>query len=153
LLAVAFAIPARCQSPTTISVTGNTGVISGGAQPYAAVSIQLYNCAAPATIPNLWVLVQTSYTLQADANGNVTGSVWPNNVISCGGVTGSSQYRVTYLVNGVPAFQAQCYSVLSTQGTWNLNSQQPVKCILSTSGQTSLLHFPDIRSNRRMTDA
>lgn len=106
-------------------------MISGSGQGYAVVSIQLWNCPAPALVPGYAFLVSTTQTIQANSSGVISGAVWPNDVISCAGTTGGSQYRVTFLVNGIPAQTPQCYSVLSTQGTWNLNTQQPVSCTIT----------------------
>lgn len=133
-LFVAFAVALfagpylRSQTPTPIPVTGNTGIISGNPQAYTGVLIQLANCPTPASITGYQAIVQTAYQLQANSSGVVNGTIWPNDLITCNGTTGNSQYSLSYLVNGVPSGTAQCYQIVSTQGVWNLNAQQPIAC-------------------------
>jgi len=119
---------ALAQVPTTLPVTGNLNTILGSPQPYAGVSISLQNCASPVAITGYNVIVQTTQEIQANASGVVNASVWPNDLITCNGTTGNSQYIVTYIVDGVPSGTPQCFQVLSTQGQWNLNTQQPIAC-------------------------
>jgi hypothetical protein len=54
--------------------------------------------------------------------------VWPNDLIDCNGTTGHSQYSLVLMVGGIPSGTAQCYQVTSTQGVWNMNTQQPIAC-------------------------
>jgi len=122
------AIHALAQTPTPIPVTGNLGSISGLSQPYAGVQIQLQNCPSPVRITGLMGIVQQTYQIQASSNGLINSTVWPNDLIDCNGTTGSSQYNVVQMVGGFPSGTPQCYQVTSTQGIWNMNTQQPIVC-------------------------
>lgn len=123
-------LQALAQAPNPISITGSLTQLTGSPAAYASLSIQLQNCAAPITIPNYFGIVQTQMELQADANGNINASIWPNSILDCNGTTGSSSYAVMPIVSGVPAWpQAVCYQVTATQGVWNINTQQPVTCV------------------------
>lgn len=122
------AVSAHCQTPTPIPITGNLGVILGTPAPYAGLLVQLQNCASPTTIPGYSVIVQTGYQIQANASGVINSTIWPNDLIDCNGTTGNSQYQLSLIVNGSVAGVPQCYQVVSTQGTWNINTQQPITC-------------------------
>lgn len=122
------AVQAIAQTPTPIPITGNLGAIQGTGQPYAGVSIQLQNCASPVAITGYFGIVQQGYQIRASSAGLITGTVWPNDLITCNGTTGNSQYAVTLMVGGTPSGTTQCYQVTSTQAIWNMNTQQPVAC-------------------------
>jgi hypothetical protein len=123
-----IAIQLAAQSPITIPVTGNLSQLSGSPQPYGGLSIQLQNCASPVAITGYSAIVQQSLQLRANASGFINATIWPNDEINCNGTTGNSMYAVVPIVNGVPSGTPQCYQVTSTQGTWNLNTQQPIAC-------------------------
>jgi hypothetical protein len=130
-LLAAFTFGALCafaQTPTKIPLTGNLGSILGTPSPYASASIELLNCASPVSVTGYAGIVQTAMTIQADASGNINSTIWPNDVITCNGTTGASQYAVNYIVQGVPSGTTQCYQVTSGQSSWNMNVQQPVAC-------------------------
>lgn len=120
------AIMALAQTP--LPVQGNLTSIIGAGQQYAGVTIQLQNCPSPASIAGYSAIVQTGYVVQANGAGLVNTSVWPNDLITCHGSTGNSQYQLAFTANGSVQGTPQCYQVLSTQGTWNLNTQQPISC-------------------------
>lgn len=126
-----FASATYSQTPTPLPVTGNLTQILGQPQAYASVQFQLQNCASPITIPSYYGIVQTQLTLQANSSGLVNGNVWPVDKIDCNGTTGASMYQVTYIVQGVPQGTPQCYQPVSTMGTWNLSSLQPITCTSS----------------------
>jgi hypothetical protein len=128
LFLLAFVISAIASAQTTIPVTGNLSQILGSPQPYASVTIQLQNCPAPVSVTGSSVLVTTQADIQADGSGFVNSTVIPNDLINCNGTTGSSQYAVSYIVGGVPSANPVCFQVASTQGVWNLNTQQPIVC-------------------------
>jgi hypothetical protein len=115
-------------TPIPLPITGNLGAVSGTGQPYAGVSIQLQNCASPISITGFFGIVNTGYQIRASSSGQITGSVWPNDLITCNGTTGNSEYNVTLMNNGTPSGTPQCYQVTSTQGAWNMNTQQPIPC-------------------------
>lgn len=116
------------QAPNPLPVTGNLGGIIGTGLPYPGVSIQLQNCASPVSITGYQVIVQQQYQVQANASGVINTTVWPNDIINCNGTTGNSQYMLSYVAGGVVQGTPQCFQVVSTQGTWNLNTQQPIAC-------------------------
>ena len=116
------------QTPTPIPITGNLGSISGSSVPYSGVLIQLQNCASPVLITGYWGIVAQTYQIQANSSGAINSTIWPNDLITCNGTTGASQYSYQTVVQGVPSGSVTCYQVTSTQGIWNINTQQPVAC-------------------------
>ena len=122
------ALQALAVTPVPLPITGNLGAIQGTGQPYAGVSIQLQNCQSPVSITGYFGIVQQGYQIQASPSGVITGSVWPNDLITCNGTTGNSQYSVVLMNNGIPSGTTQCYQVTSTQGAWNMTTQQPISC-------------------------
>jgi hypothetical protein len=128
LLGLSGAIQALASTPTPLPITGNLGSISGSPQPYAGILIQLQNCPSPVTIPGYYGIVQQTLKIQANSAGLINSTIWANDVIDCGGATGFSQYSEVAIVNGVPSGTPQCYQITSTQGSWYLNTQQPVTC-------------------------
>jgi hypothetical protein len=128
LLALLAAL-ADAQTPVPIPIAGNLGTIAGTPAPDSYVTLTLQNCSGGTPkVTGYQGIVQTTYQFVADVNGNVNGTIWPNDVITCGLTTGSTQYALTVVSNDVPIGQTQCYSVTSTQLQWNLNTQQPVSC-------------------------
>ena len=121
-------LQALAQTPTPLPVQGNLSSIIGSGQQYAGVSIQLQNCSSPVSITGYSVIVQQGYQVMANGSGLVNTNVWPNDLITCNGTTGNSQYQLSYTANGAVQGTPQCYQVVSTQGTWNLNAQQPIAC-------------------------
>jgi len=109
------ALQALAQTPVPIPITGNLGSISGSGQPYAGVSVQLQNCPSPVAIVGYMGIVQQTYQIRASSAGLINATVWPNDLITCNGTTGNSQYALTLMVGGVPSGTTQCYQVTSTQ--------------------------------------
>jgi hypothetical protein len=133
LLAVAllalFAGSARAQTPKPIPVTGNLGTITGGPQPDSYVQLTLINCSSGnPQITGYQGIVKTSYRFVADVNGNVNGTVWPNDLIDCNSTTGATLYSRQIVSEDIPVGTSLCYQVTSTQGVWNLQTQQAVSC-------------------------
>ena len=128
IVGLSAALSALAQTPVPIPITGNLGAIQGTGQPYAGVSIQLQNCPSPVSITGYFGIVQTGYQIRAGSSGLITGTVWPNDLITCNGTTGNSQYSLTLMNGGVPSGTVQCYQVTSTQTIWNMNTQQPIAC-------------------------
>lgn len=124
LAALLLAKPLHCQS--TIPVTGHLGDSSQGVPPGMSVKFELYNCGAnyPRAI-GVFGIVRQNFTLTPDSTGLITGTIVPNDVINCGGVTGTTRYYVTPLLNNVPQIAPACYAVLSTMGTFNLDVATP----------------------------
>lgn len=120
---------AGAQTPTTIPITGNLSGLAGQVVPTAYLLITLENCNGGAPrITGFSGIVQMAYQFTADTNGNVNANIWPNDLINCGGTTGATQYSMEIISQGTPIGQTQCYQVVSTQGTWNINTQQPIAC-------------------------
>ena len=90
-------------TPVPIPITGNLGAIQGIGQPYAGVSIQLQNCPSPASITGYFGIVQTGYQIRATSAGLISGTIWPNDLITCNGTTGNSQYSEVVVISGVPS--------------------------------------------------
>lgn len=134
LLTAVGALQALATTPNPLPVQGNLVSIVGPGQPYAGVLIQLQNCSSPVSIYGYSVIVQKAYQIQANSAGLVNSSVWPNDLIDCNGTTGNSQYSLSYIVGGAVQGTPQCYQVVSTQGLWNLNIQQPVACSQTPPG-------------------
>ena len=122
------AIQAFAQTPVPLPFQGNLGSISGSGVPYAGIDIQLQNCPSPVSITGYFGIIQQEYQVQADPSGIINTTVWPNDLITCNGTTGNSQYNLSLVLNGVVQGTPQCYQVVSTQGNWNLNTQQPIPC-------------------------
>ena len=128
LLGLFGALQARAQTPVPLPVQGNLGSISGSGVPYAGIDIQLQNCPSPVSITGYWGIIQQEYQVMADPSGNINTTVWPNDLITCNGTTGNSQYNLSLILNGVVQGTPQCYQVVSTQVLWNLTTQQPIAC-------------------------
>lgn len=120
---------ALAQAPQPIPITGNLGTLAGTPQPYAGVLIQMLNCPSPVSVTGYFGIVATTYQLQANASGLINSTIWPNDLITCNGTTGASQYSLVAVVNGIPSGQVMCYQVTSAQGIWHLDGQQqPIAC-------------------------
>jgi hypothetical protein len=128
IMGLSAALGALAQTPVPIPITGNLGAIQGTGQPYAGVSIQLQNCPSPASIAGYFGIVQTGYQIRASSSGLISGTIWPNDLITCNGTTGNSKYSLVFMNGGVTSGTQQCYQVTSTQGIWNINTQQPISC-------------------------
>lgn len=123
------AIQALAQTPVPLPVTGNLSSIVGSPVAYAGLDVQLQNCPSPVAISGYWGIVQQEYQVQANASGMVSFNLWPNDLITCNSTTGNSQYLLSILVNGAVQGTPQCYQIVSTQGSWNINGpQQPIPC-------------------------
>lgn len=123
-------VPAKCQTPTPIPITGNLGSIAGTPEPDAYAQITLMNCSGGTPqISGFHGIVRTTYQFTADTNGNINGTIWPNDLIDCAGTTGDTVYSMQLVgSDDVPIGQSTCYQIVHTQGAWNINSQQPVSC-------------------------
>jgi hypothetical protein len=124
LLFFAAALSAQSKIP----VTGHVGAV--GADPTSPTSYQAQFSLAYCGGNVAKVFGQRTITAQiatftADSTGLLTGSIWPNDVITCGGVVNGTRYNVSWLVNGVRVGPVQCYQVLSSIGTFNLDTAIP----------------------------
>jgi hypothetical protein len=115
------------QTPTQIPVTGHFGGVGHPASGNFGVKFQLTYCGA--NLPRVFGIfnpVQTNATFPVDpTTGLISGQIWPNDVLNCGGTLGGTRYNVTAIVNGIPQGQPVCYQVLTSAGTFNLDTAQP----------------------------
>jgi|GEM_PF-6994946 len=124
--AALFLSAAVCFGSSTIPVTGHVGDASAGIPPGLSVKFELYNCGSNIPrIPGSFSIVKQNFTLTPDATGLITGTIYPNDLIDCGGVTGTTRYNVTVLLDNVPQTSTACYAVLSTAGNFNLDTATP----------------------------
>lgn len=131
-LAVGGALTAFLWSPifavaqSTIALTGHVSDASGGIAPGMAVKFELYNCGANfPRVPGSFSIAKQTFTLTPDNTGLLTGTIFPNDRIVCGGVTGSTRYKVTVILNNIPQGLATCYWVQSTTNPFNLDTATP----------------------------
>jgi hypothetical protein len=128
ILAVAAAIsqPPRSIAQTTIPVTGHAFDPSQGVVAGMGIKFELYNCGSNTPrVVGLFGIVKQNFTLTPDTNGLITGTIVPNDRINCGGVAGTTRYWITPLLDGVPQTLKACYAVLSSMGTFNLDTATP----------------------------
>jgi hypothetical protein len=130
LLLALGAGPCSAQTPVTIPITGNLGQLAGTPQPNAYVTLLLENCSGGLPqITGYTNIVPTSAQFVADTNGQINGTVWANDQITCGGTTGATIYALSlYDPNNNQIGQTQCFQVVHTQGAWNINTQSTVAC-------------------------
>jgi hypothetical protein len=127
-LPVFLAFPAFSQ-PVPLPITGNLGQITGQPSAYSTYNLTLINCSGGVPrIVGYSTIVPTSYQFVADTNGNINSTVWPNDLIDCASTTGATQWSVTIVANDIPIGTIQCFQVVSTQGAWNINTQQAIAC-------------------------
>lgn len=127
LLACATQLLAQSQIPVTghISAAGN----NPSNPTLYQVQFQMAYCGA--NVPRVFgigTIAASTASFTADSNGLVTGSIWPNDVITCGGVAGNTRYNISYVTNGSRVGPMQCFQIVSTMGTFNLDTAQP--CVI-----------------------
>ena len=107
----------------TIPITGHVTSISGSSSQQMSVKFQLTYCQG--NVPLIYgtaTAAQSVVTFTPDANGLISGSIYPNSVIDCGGYTGGSRYTVTFMNANVPTGMPKCYYILATPTPFNLDS-------------------------------
>jgi hypothetical protein len=117
---------AIAHAATTVAVTGHVGDIAGNPTQLVQVKFDLAYCGG--NIPRVvgqFSPVRSTVTLTPDTTGLITGTLWPNDVIECGTVTGGTRYNVTFLYNNIPSGQPVCFDILSTVNPFNLDTAQP----------------------------
>jgi hypothetical protein len=126
-LAALLLLPLAAVAQSPVSLFGNFQDISGNVTTGLQVQFLLAGCGG--NLPRItghFNLVNTQYNFTPDATGTLQFvQIWPNDVITCGLVTGSTQYLMTILVNNIPQGPATCFQILSTESPFNLNSQTP----------------------------
>jgi hypothetical protein len=127
LAALLLARPLYSQA---IPVSGHMGDASEGAPPGMSLKFELYNCGANTPkIVGSFSIVKQNFTLTPDTTGLLTGTVIPNDIISCGGAVSTTRYNVTTLLDGIPQAPAACYFVQQSLGTFNLDTATPCTSI------------------------
>jgi hypothetical protein len=122
----ALLLCAPASALNTIPVTGHVVDPSQGIPAGMSVKFELYNCGGNyPRIVGSFGIVRQNFTLTPDSSGLITGTIVPNDVIDCGGTTGTTRYNVSLLLNGVPQIPVACYAVLSTMGTFDLDTATP----------------------------
>lgn len=119
------AVAAFAQS--RIPVTGHFGGVDASTPNNFAVRFELAYCGSNLPrVPGVFNPVLTNATFNVDpTTGLISGMIWPNDELTCGGASGGTRYNVTAIVNNVPQGQPTCYQVLSSVGTFNLDTAQP----------------------------
>lgn len=127
LLIVTIAIYGVLLAQSRIPVTGHFGGVGTDTPNNFGVRFELTYCGA--NLPRVFGVfnpVLTNTTLVVDpTTGLISGQIWPNDFLNCGGTLGGTRYNVTAMVNNVPQGPPQCYQVLSSAGTFNLDTAQP----------------------------
>lgn len=126
-LAALLLLPVAAVAQSTVGVTGNFSDISGGATPGLQIQFLLAGCGG--NLPRItghFGIVNTQYNFTPNpTTGLLTGNIWPNDVITCGLVTGSTQYLVSFIVNNIPQGPATCFQITSAENPFDLTSQTP----------------------------
>jgi|ERR1700744_998892 len=122
---------AKAQGPVSPNtLTGQFVGIGNVTTNSLALQFMLSGCGANLpTINGNYVLVPTQVNYYADpATGIVSGLIWPNDKITCGTVTGATQYRMVMILNNIPQGPPVCYSIPSTPSVFNVNTAATVQC-------------------------
>lgn len=108
-----------------IAVTGHIGDPTGAGSTANQVRFELTNCGAalPRVIGH-FTLAPRVKVYTADSTGLISGTIWANDQIDCGG-SSLSRYLVTYLVNNTPVGQQYVFNITSLV-PFNLDSATPI---------------------------
>jgi hypothetical protein len=129
LILLTFSAQLALAQPTQTPITGHFGGVGPDPENPSIYQVQFALAYCGGNIPMVQgygTIPSTTATYTADSTGLVSGSIWANDLITCGATTGGTRYNVTYLLNGQRAGPVICYNVLSTQGTFNFD--QAVQC-------------------------
>lgn len=132
-----FSPMAHAQTPSQIGVTGHVGD-PGNILQGTTLQFQLANCGAnQPRVFGYFGYIATVRTFTPDpTTGVVSGSIWPNDVINCGGTTGGTYWNVTFSVGNVPQGPAVCYVLSSTDNPFNLDTAIPCSQLPGPPGPT-----------------
>lgn len=138
LLLLCVTCYAQVNPPAPVTVVGHTGDAGGSVTSGLVLHAQLANCGSnQPRVFGYFGIVKQSVDLLADpTTGIVAGTLWPNDVISCGNVTGSTEYLVSFIVDNVPQGPAQCFVVQSSQNPFNFDTAQTCTTISPPPGPT-----------------
>jgi hypothetical protein len=114
----------------TVSVSVNVKSVATTV-PTQAITVRflLQNCNG--NVPRIvgtGVIVQQSYDFKPSAAGLVTGTIYGNDEIDCGGYQ-TSTYSVLYLKNGVPIQPSYNYLINAASGAFDLSTAAPISGI------------------------
>src|SRR5581483_457208 len=127
-----------CAAQSTVTVTANVKTIFGGnstTRVKACFTLLTSDGQQPADphVVGSGVLVPTqTQCLSPDGNGLISTTLIPNDQITVGGITNTTNYSLTWLYNGSPAHGA-LYNFLLADVTEDLNSKSPVNLSVSPS--------------------
>lgn len=125
------------QTPSQIAITGHVGdpgnIIQG-----SSIEFQLANCGAnqPRVFGYFGYIPTVKYFTPDPTTGLISGSIWPNDVLNCGGTTGQTIYNVSFNINNVPQGPPVCYQLSSTANPFNLDSATPCNATPGPPGPT-----------------
>lgn len=120
--------------PQPIGVTGHMAGVSGSPVAGTYIQFQLTNCQGgnPRILGYTGIAPSTGVFLPDD-EGLVSGTIWANDKIDCGGVTDNSRWLVTNIVNNIPQGPPTCYNLLSSPNPFDLDTATPTSpCITAT---------------------
>lgn len=102
------------QTPSMDQVVANLSSIAGSTTDVLQARISLVNCGnGNPVVIGVTLPVKTTALFTANSSGEISGSLWGNDAITCNG-TASTLYQVTYLRNNVPAGVPVYYRITSS---------------------------------------
>jgi hypothetical protein len=110
-----------------IAVTGHIAAAGPNPSNPTIYQAQFTLAYCGANVPRVFgtgTIAASTATYTADATGLVTGTIWGNDVITCGGVMGGTRYNVSFITNGSRVGPVQCFQVIGA-GPFNLDTAQP----------------------------
>jgi hypothetical protein len=145
LIVIPILLLAACSAFASVAVSVNVRNIATTA-PTTSITVrfQLQNCTGnvPRVISS-GVIVQAQYDFKPDAAGLVTGTIFGNDEIDCGGYQ-NSVYAVIYLKNGIPLQPSYTYLINAESGTFNPATAVPtssVPAVYPPDGDTTYLRL------------
>jgi hypothetical protein len=143
-LSLSIAGSAAAQTtPSQYLVTGNLSGLSSSTSDILQAKITLVNCgAANPVVPGVTNLVAKTLTLTANSGGNISGSLWGNDEISCNGFS-STLYQVQFLRSGIPTGIPTLYRIVAGDALpsgFNLTTASPVTVLPPTANLENGFH-------------
>lgn len=113
-----------------IAVTGHIAAAGPNPSNPTIYQVQFTLAYCGANVPRIFgtgTIAASTATYTADSTGLIAGTIWPNDVITCGGVMGNTRYNVSFVTNGSRVGPTQCFDVIGA-GPFNLDTAQP--CVI-----------------------
>lgn len=110
-----------------IAVTGHIAAAGPNPSTPTVYQVQFTLAYCGANVPRIFgtgTIAASTATYTADSTGLIAGTIWGNDVITCGGVAGGTRYNVSFVTNGVRVGPTQCFQVIGA-GPFNLDTAQP----------------------------